>query len=79
MAASIEEKRVVLPGDNIEHLRESESTKKIILGPGLRTEGDHVFACKPGILRFREPNVYWVDTHQKRVSNHDHDENCEVP
>lgn len=59
--------RVVMPGDKIEGLKESESTRKVILGPGLRTEGDSVFSSKPGILQFRSPNVYWIDTHQKRV------------
>lgn len=58
--------RIVLPGDKVNDLRDSEATRKTVLGPGLRTESDYVFVTKPGILRFREPNVYWVDTHQKR-------------
>lgn len=60
--------KVVLPGDTIEQLRESEATQKVIVGPGLRRQADSVVVSKPGILRFREPNVYWVDSHQKRVS-----------
>lgn len=58
---------VLLPGDIIPDLQESEATKKTILGPGLRFEGDDVYATKPGILKFREPNVYWIDAHQWRV------------
>ena len=59
--------RIVLPGDKINNLKESEASKKVILGPGLRIEAEDVYACKPGVLKFREPNVYWIDTHQKRV------------
>ncbi|XP_050403694.1 exosome complex component RRP40 [Patella vulgata] len=55
-----------LPGDLIQNLKESEATKKILLGPGLRQENDLILASKPGILRFREPNVYWIDSPQKR-------------
>lgn len=60
--------RVVLPGDEIEDLKESEKTHKVLLGPGLYREADCVFASKPGILKFKEPNVYWVDSQQRRVS-----------
>ena len=65
MAAHVD--RIVLPGDKISNLKDSETSKKVILGPGLRTEAEDVYACKPGVLKFREPNVYWIDTHQKRV------------
>ena len=65
---------VVLPGDIITDLKVSESSRKTVLGPGLRIdseytddEGDRIVVFKPGILRHREPNVYWVDSHQKRV------------
>lgn len=64
---------VVLPGDILRDLKTSESSGKTVLGPGLRIdsqntddEGDQIIVCKPGILRHREPNVYWVDSHQKR-------------
>ncbi|KAK7101139.1 exosome complex component RRP40-like [Littorina saxatilis] len=64
MAAHMD--RIVLPGDKISDLKESETSKKVVLGPGLRTETEDVYACKPGVLKFKEPNVYWIDTHQKR-------------
>ncbi|XP_076441235.1 exosome complex component RRP40-like [Babylonia areolata] len=58
--------RIVLPGEKIQDLTESEKSKKIILGPGLRTEGEDVFVCKSGVLKFRDPNIYWIESHQKR-------------
>ncbi len=63
---------VVLPGDFISDLHESESTGKIILGPGLKrsdteSESPQALVTKPGVLRHKPPNVYWVDSHQKRV------------
>lgn len=68
---------VVLPGDTLKELRVSEVSGKAIVGPGLRkdsqqcqhdstTEKETSIVTKPGILRFKEPNVYWVDSHQKR-------------
>lgn len=58
---------VVLPGDVIQNLKESETSGKIILGPGLRREVDSVMSYRPGILTHKEPNVYWIDSHHKRV------------
>ena len=39
---------------------------KVIIGPGLRREGERILVIKPGILRFKEPGVFWVDSHLKR-------------
>ncbi|XP_002730573.1 exosome complex component RRP40-like [Saccoglossus kowalevskii] len=64
MAAHVNE--VVLPGDILQELSDSEQYPKLRLGPGLRIDVDNVVVCKCGILRFREPSVFWVDTHQKR-------------
>jgi len=59
---------VVLAGDKIHFSDENADDKSsIILGPGLRQNLDVVTATKPGVLRYREPAVYWVDCHQKRV------------
>ncbi|KAL8558565.1 hypothetical protein ACOMHN_032498 [Nucella lapillus] len=58
--------RVVLPGDNLGNLKEAEQSKKVILGPGLRSVGEDVFTCKAGVVKFREPNIYWVESIQKR-------------
>lgn len=62
---------VVMPGDSLTNIKsfkkESKSEKEIvILGPGLRREDDAVFVCKAGVLRKREPAVYYVDSYQKR-------------
>ena len=61
---------VVLPGDEMEIHIDSENAddkSSIVIGPGLRQNLDSVVATKPGVLRFREPAVYWIDCHQKRV------------
>lgn len=63
---------VVMPGDSLKEdvalvRKERKSEKEIvILGPGLRREGDAVLVCKAGVLRKREPAVYYVDSYQKR-------------
>jgi len=59
---------VVLPGDGIHIDFENPNDRpSIVIGPGLRQNLDSVIATKPGVLRFREPAVYWIDCHQKRV------------
>lgn len=63
---------VVMPGDSLKEgvalaKKGGRSEKEIvILGPGLRREGDAVLVCKAGVLRKREPAVYYVDSYQKR-------------
>ncbi|XP_035274054.1 exosome complex component RRP40-like [Anguilla anguilla] len=54
---------VLLPGDIFSFENTSE---KVICGPGLRRNGDEVLVCKSGILRHKHPNMYWVDSQQKR-------------
>ncbi|BFY99669.1 hypothetical protein BsWGS_02709 [Bradybaena similaris] len=56
----------VLPGDVLKDIKLPEGGKKLLLGPGLIEDGDTIKVCKPGILRYREPGVYWLDCHQKR-------------
>ncbi|XP_029156173.1 uncharacterized protein LOC114928970 [Nylanderia fulva] len=38
-------------------------------GPGLRREGNTVYVCKAGILKKREPAVFYVDSYQKAFIN----------
>lgn len=58
--------QVVIPGDEVTHVLTSKNNTKIVLGPGLRRIADKVFACNGGILRKRQPNTYWIDSHRKR-------------
>lgn len=58
-----------LPGELIDNLQKSESTGKTVVGPGLKRTSDSIIATKTGILKFREPNIYWLDSHQKRVTS----------
>lgn len=58
---------VVMPGDvAADAEREVNKSRKVILGPGLRKDGNQVVACKAGILRTKAPNTFWVDSYQKR-------------
>ena len=68
MSASTDTRVVVLPGDVVTDMLKSEERETFRLGPGLRQDSEKVFSCKGGVLRKKEPNIYWVDNHQKRVS-----------
>ncbi|KAG9333577.1 hypothetical protein JZ751_011314 [Albula glossodonta] len=54
---------VLLPGDIFSFEIKPE---KVICGPGLRRNGDEILVCKSGILRHKQPNMYWIDSQQKR-------------
>lgn len=41
--------------------------QKVVCGPGLRRRADRIQVCKSGVLRHKEPNVFWMDSQQKRV------------
>ncbi|XP_053556613.1 exosome complex component RRP40 [Bombina bombina] len=71
--------RVVLPGDVLLLPAQSQdallslSTSsgitgkvRVVCGPGLMRQGDDLLVSKCGLLRHREPSVYWVDSQQKR-------------
>ncbi|XP_077588678.1 exosome complex component RRP40 [Stigmatopora nigra] len=67
---------VLLPGD--EFAMDSLSTgdtislsapskpNKMVCGPGLRRCGDRLLVFRGGLLRHKEPNMFWIDAHQKR-------------
>lgn len=59
--------KYVLPGQAIQKLQSSKGI--IILGPGLRQDEEKpntTRVTQPGTLRFKEPNTYWIDGHQRR-------------
>lgn len=57
---------VVLPGDTLENLLNLNGA--ILVGPGLRRHIDEekIIITRPGILKHKAPNVYWVDGYSKR-------------
>lgn len=59
---------IVVPGDDLTEQIKTEEVKKPTIGPGLRQDGDHIFATKAGILRLKKPSTFWIDCHQKRVT-----------
>lgn len=54
---------IVMPGDVLEKYISKETT---MLGPGLMRDEGKVVATKSGILKMRNNNLFWVDSHQKR-------------
>jgi len=70
---------VLLPGDVFSFISAEGGygdcnikPEKIICGPGLRRNGEEVQVCKSGILRHKQPNLYWIDSQQRRVRNWTH-------
>lgn len=81
MLRSLTEKvgQVLVPGDHFScgsdetdaaviPLTEASRPQKVMCGPGLRRCGDRLLVCKSGVLRHKQPNVFWMDSQQKRVS-----------
>lgn len=81
MLKSLTEKvgQVLVPGDQFScgpdeteaaviSLTEASRPQKVLCGPGLRRCGDRLLVCKSGVLRHKQPNVFWMDSQQKRVS-----------
>lgn len=81
MFKSLTEKvgQVLVPGDQFScgpdetdaaviPLTEASRPQKVLCGPGLRRCGDRLLVCKSGVLRHKQPNVFWMDSQQKRVS-----------
>lgn len=67
--------QILVPGD--EFCCVSEDTisltahaqpEKVVCGPGLRRSANRLQVCKSGVLRHKEPNMFWMDSQQKRVS-----------
>ncbi|CAF95424.1 unnamed protein product, partial [Tetraodon nigroviridis] len=65
--------QVLVPGD--EFCCGSEETislsaqvqpEKLVCGPGLRRSVDRLQVCKSGVLRHKEPNMFWIDSQHKR-------------
>lgn len=63
--------QVILPGDvfsfDVSAVESSAvRAERVICGPGLRRNGDEILVYKSGILRHKAPNLYWIDSLQKR-------------
>ncbi|RWS24451.1 exosome complex component RRP40-like protein, partial [Leptotrombidium deliense] len=60
---------IVVPGEELTQLMATEkaNVKKIVVGPGIRRDGERFFATKCGRFKSREnPCIFWIDYHQKR-------------
>ncbi|XP_029961722.1 exosome complex component RRP40 [Salarias fasciatus] len=65
--------QVLLPGDEFRldqedniSLTEVSRPSRAVCGPGLRRSGARLLVCKSGVLRHKAPNVFWIDSQQKR-------------
>lgn len=54
---------IVMPGDVLDKYISKDMT---MLGPGLMRGDNKVIATKSGILKMRNNNLFWIDSHQKR-------------
>lgn len=66
--------QVLLPGDEFSpetddtiSLTDHVKPEKVVCGPGLRRSGDRLVVCKSGVLRHKQPNMFWIDSQQRRV------------
>ncbi|XP_054648066.1 exosome complex component RRP40 [Dunckerocampus dactyliophorus] len=64
---------VLLPGDEFSFdtgdtisLTDAVKADKVVCGPGLRRSGDRLLVSKSGVLRHKQPNMFWMDSQQKR-------------
>ena len=58
---------LMFPGESIDDLK-TDKNGKTVLGPGLRRTYAAIHIIKAGILQFKEPNEYWIESPEKRVS-----------
>ncbi|XP_077331398.1 exosome complex component RRP40 [Lithobates pipiens] len=71
--------QVVLPGDvlvlpaqtgdgllSLTSSSPSSGRERVVCGPGLARHGDNLRVTKCGVMKHRDPAVYWVDSQQKR-------------
>lgn len=57
---------VVLPGDDVTEST-TRTTRSLRLGPGLVQHGqEKVLATRAGVLRYRPPCSYWVESNGRR-------------
>ncbi|XP_061895598.1 exosome complex component RRP40-like [Entelurus aequoreus] len=64
---------VLLPGDEFSFdtddtipLKNPVKADKVVCGPGLRRSGERLLVSKSGVLRHKHPNMFWMDSQQKR-------------
>ncbi|XP_043473089.1 exosome complex component RRP40 [Leptopilina heterotoma] len=57
---------IVMPGDIVKEIFPSKGKIKVMLGPGLKRDGENVIVCKAGVLKRRDPFIYYVNSYEKR-------------
>ena len=58
---------LMFPGDQLTDLN-TDKSGKTVLGPGIRRTYAATYIIKLGQLQFKEPNEYWIESPEKRVS-----------
>ena len=60
--------KIFMPGEKVLKFEESSEQGKVVIGPGLKRLSSALVSTKAGVLRHKEPNIWWIDSCQKRVS-----------
>ena len=58
---------VVLPGDDVTE-QSTRATKSLKLGPGLLQRGERILATRAGMLRYRPPCTFWIESNGRRYA-----------
>lgn len=72
MDTDVVDDEFIMPGDDLStriYSKVDGDDSKFVIGPGLVRNQQKIVAVKPGVLKTRDrPTVFWIDSHQRRVS-----------
>ena len=72
MGTDVVDDEFIMPGDDLStriYSKVDGDDSKFVIGPGLVRNRQKIVAVKPGLLKTRDrPTVFWIDSHQRRVS-----------
>ncbi|CAM9380443.1 unnamed protein product [Choristocarpus tenellus] len=57
--------KLTLPGDDVTEIT-TRTTRNLRLGAGLIQRGESILATRAGMLRYRPPGTYWVESNGRR-------------
>ncbi|XP_055335824.1 exosome complex component RRP40-like [Paramacrobiotus metropolitanus] len=60
-------RKLCIPGDKVFQV-ESSSIKTLTLGPGIRKSGDNLFATRVGIVHYKLPSTFFLETQSESYS-----------
>lgn len=60
--------KICFPGDTVCQVEHNPSTKVLYLGPGIRKIGDDLLATKVGVVHYKPPATFFLETLGDAVS-----------